>query len=75
MNKIVKAIYKILSFNLLSLFALDLFLLFALSWIVWGECIPPAGSAGFLEYIGFFIVLSIIAVLLERMPELLSMRR
>jgi hypothetical protein len=75
MNKIAKVTYKILSFNLLSLFALDLFLLFALSWIVWEDCIPPAGSPGFLEHIGLFAVLSIITVLLERIPELLRIRR
>jgi hypothetical protein len=64
---------KLFSYNLLSLIALDLFLLFSLDWIVWGEPIPPAGSLGFLECIGLFIVLSVVNLLLERIPEPLKL--
>jgi hypothetical protein len=71
----VKASYKLLSFNLLSLYALNVFLLSFLSWLVWVEIIPPAGSLGIMEYVGLFMVLSIIALLLERIPELLRIWR
>jgi hypothetical protein len=75
MNKIKKDIFSLLSFNTLSLFALNLFLLFALDWIVWGEFIPQAGSLGLLEFVGLFMVLSGINVLLEHIPETVRMRR
>jgi hypothetical protein len=72
MNKIMK---HLLSFNPLSLFALDLFLLFALNWIVWREFIPQASSLGLLGYVGIFVVLSGINILLEHIPEPVRMRR
>jgi hypothetical protein len=72
MNKIVK---HLLSFNLVILFAIDLLLLFALDWIVWGKFIPQAGGLGLLGYIGLFLVLSIIAILLKFIPEPVRMRR
>lgn len=72
MNKIIK---NPLSFNTLSLFALNLFLLFALDWLVWGEFIPQTGHLGLLEFVGLFVVLSGINLLLEHIPELKRIRR
>lgn len=71
MNKIVKAIFYLLSFNLLLLFALD--------WIVWGKYVPQASSLGLLGYVGIVVALSVFAAFLgyifEYISELLRMRR
>ena len=71
MNKIVKAIFYLLSFSTLLLFALD--------WIVWGKYVPQASSLGLLGYVGIVVALSVFAVFLEFMleyiPELLRTRR
>jgi hypothetical protein len=72
----MKTIVKhILSFNLFTLFALDFFLLFALGRIVWGEIIPQAGSLGLLEFVGLFMVLYGVNILLEHIPEPVRIRR
>lgn len=72
----MKTIVKhILSFNLFTLFALDFFLLFALDRIVWGEIIPQASSLGLLEFVGLFMVLAGVNILLEHIPEPVRIRR
>jgi hypothetical protein len=63
----MKTIFHLLSFNLLLLFGVD--------WIVWGEFIPQAGSLGLLEFVGLFLVLSGINILLEFIPKSLKIRR
>ena len=67
MNKIMKIIFYLLSFNFLILYSLD--------WIVWGKFIPQAGSLGLVGYVGIVVVLSVFAFLLEYMPGLLRIRR
>jgi hypothetical protein len=71
MNKVVKAIFYLLSFSTLLLFALD--------WIVWGKYVPQASSLGLVGYIGVVIALSVLATFLEfiieYIPEVLRTRR
>ena len=75
MNKIIKTASKLLSFNLITLVALDLILVFALARIIWGELIPQVSSLGLAGYIGIFVVLSIFNAVLERIPEPVKTRR
>jgi hypothetical protein len=69
MKKIPNVFSKLFSYNFVSVVALDFFLIFALGWIVWEKPLPPMGSLGLRGYIGLFIVLTMINLLLERITE------
>ena len=75
MKKITKAFSKIFSYNLLSLYVLNVFLLSFLSQLVWGTVVPPTGSLSIWEYVGLAIGLSTINLSLERIPEPMRKRK